>query len=418
MPAITLEEVLRARKIVVCCGSGGVGKTTCAAALGLAAARRGRRVLVCTIDPAKRLANSLGLAELGNEEREVAPELIRAGGVEVAPGGSLWAMMLDTKRTFDRLIEKYAPTPEHARRILENHIYVKFSGQLAGSQEYMSMEKLHELYTSGKYELIILDTPPTKHALDFLSAPKRLSEFLEGSVIKWFVMPYFKAGKWSLGLVQAIAKKALDMLDQLFGLEMLKELSEFFQAFDALWGGFRERAEKVNELLRRADLSAFVIVTSPTRETVSEAQFFIDKLREGQMPIAGVIANRVHTDFLDGGGLASGPVAAGSATIEQGALREAARSEERMGWLEAAADETYAGDPAALRAVRKAVENFCEFQTLSHADRAHLAPLESGAREAGLFVREIPAFERDVHDVATLARLDGWLLEGAHAQAR
>ncbi len=399
--ANALDEVLRTRKVVVCCGSGGVGKTTCSAALALAAARRGRRTLVCTIDPAKRLANSLGIASLGNEELEVGAEKLREGGIELPPGGSLHAMMLDTKRTFDRLIERYAPSPEHAKRILTNHIYVRFSGQLAGSQEYMAMEKLYEVYTAGKYDLIVLDTPPTKHALDFLTAPKRLSEFLEGSTLKWFLTPYFTAGRWSFGIVQRVTKWVIDWLDQLFGLEMLKELSEFFRAFETLWGGFKERAEKVNELLRRPELAAFVIVTSATRETVSEAGYFIEQLRASSMPIAGVIANRVHTDFLDAGG---------DAAIEPGPLREAARSEESMRWLEASADEAFAGDPTALRAMRKAIENFCEFQSIAAADRARLAPLEADARRQGLFVREIPAFERDVHDVAGLERLDVWLL--------
>ncbi len=396
-----LEALLREKRMLVCVGSGGVGKTTVAAALGLAAARRGRRTVVCTIDPARRLADSLGIGELGNEVREVPPARLRAGGAEPAPGGALYAMMLDVKRTFDRLIERYAGSPEAAERIFRNHFYQKISSQIAGSQEYMAMEKLYELFHEGRFDLIVLDTPPTKHALDFLRAPKRLTDFLEGSVLRWFVTPYFRAGRFGFNLASRFARKALEWADEMFGMAFLKELNEFFIAFEGLYRGFRERAERVSELMRRADLNAFIVVTSPSRDTVSEARFFLEQLREFGMPVGGVIANRVHPLF---GGDAEGP------------LGRALADEEARRALEAGVREALAGeDPVAARAVEKAIENFCEFESLARADRAHLQPLWdlAGTLAGGgpLFAGEIPAFERDVYDIEGLARLGAALLE-------
>lgn len=396
---MTMNALLLEKKMLVCCGSGGVGKTTVAAALALAAARRGRRAVVCTIDPAKRLANSLGITELGNDVKEVPPEKLAQGGVVLAPGGSLSALMLDVKRTFDKLIERYAPDPATAANIQKNHFYQKISSQLAGSQEYMAMERLYELHHEGRYDLIVLDTPPTKHALDFLRAPKRLTDFLDGSVLKWFVTPYFKAGIFGLNLASRIAKKAIEWADELFGMAFLKELNEFFQAFEGLYAGFRERAEKVNELMRREDLNAFLLVTSPTRETVAEAQYFHEQLRAFGMPVGGLIANRVHPIF--GGAERGGP------------LGQALESEEAAGALLGEVRARLAGAPALERALEKAIENFCEFEALAAADRAHLGPLIAAMSEAGLSVRTIPAFERDVYDIAGLARLDEWLVEGA-----
>jgi anion-transporting ArsA/GET3 family ATPase len=402
MSAATLDRLVREKRMLVCCGSGGVGKTTVAAAIALAAARRGRRAVVCTIDPAKRLANSLGIGELGNDVKEVAAQKLAEGGVALPSGGALFAMMLDVKRTFDKLIERYAPDPATAANIQKNHFYQKISSQLAGSQEYMAMEKLYELHQEGRYDLIVLDTPPTKHALDFLRAPKRLTDFLDGSVLKWFVMPYFKAGRFGFNIAGKIAKKAIEWADEMFGMAFLKELNEFFQAFDGLYAGFRERAERVNELMRRADLNAFLLVTSPTRETVAEAQYFDEQLRAFGMPVGGLVANRVHSLF-------------GGAGSRAGALGAALASEEAAGRLLQEVRARFAAEPALARALEKAIENFCEFETLADADRAHLEPLAQAMAAAGLFVRRIPAFERDVYDVAGLARLDEWLLEAAPA---
>jgi anion-transporting ArsA/GET3 family ATPase len=399
-PETTLEQLLGEKRMLVCVGSGGVGKTTISAAIALAAARRGRRAIVCTIDPAKRLANSLGIAELGNDVKEVSAEKLAEGGVTLPPGGSLYAMMLDVKRTFDRLIERYAPNAEVAADIQKNHFYQKISSQLAGSQEYMAMEKLYELHHEGRFDLIVLDTPPTKHALDFLRAPKRLTDFLDGSVLKWFVMPYFKAGRFGFNIAGKIAKKAIEWADEMFGMAFLKELNEFFQAFEGLYQGFRERAEKVNDLMRRADLNAFILVTSPTRETVAEARYFDEQLRAFGMPVGGVIANRVHPRFC---GMA----------IEGTRLAASLASEEAANALAADAKARFAARGPLGRAVPKAIQNFYEFEMLAAADRAHLDPLLGATRAAGLFVREVPAFERDVYDVGGLARLDRWLFPGA-----
>jgi anion-transporting ArsA/GET3 family ATPase len=390
---ITLDDLVREKRMLVCVGSGGVGKTTLSAALALAAARRGRRAVVCTIDPARRLADSLGIRELGNEVKKIPEARLAEGGAPLAPGGALYAMMLDVKRTFDRLIERYAPDSASAERIMKNHFYQKISSQLAGSQEYMAMEKLYELFHEGRFDLIVLDTPPTKHALDFLSAPKRLTDFLAGSVLEWFVMPYFKAGRFGFSIASRVARKAIEWADDLFGMAFLKELNEFFIAFEGLYAGFRERAEKVSELMKRADLNAFIVVTGPARDTVGEARFFIEKLREFAMPVGGVIANRVHPEF-------------GCEADARRPLCRALEDERAMRALEEAARAALGAEPALERAFGKALENFCEFEALARADREHLEPLLSTIREAGLFTRVIPAFERDVHDIAGLVRLD------------
>ena len=392
-----LEHLLRERRLIVCVGAGGVGKTTIAAALALAAARRGRRVLVCTIDPARRLATSLGIGELGNEEREVPPNFLRASGVILAEGGSLHAMMLDTKRTFDRLISRYAPSPEAAERILANSIYQKVSSELSGSREYMSMEKLYELHMEGRYDLVVLDTPPTKHALDFLNAPKRLTDFLQGSVFRWFVLPYFEAGRIGMGFANRLAQKALTWIEDLFGLDLLKELNDFFRLFENMYGGFKERAEKVGNLMRSAELCAFVLVTSPTRETIGEALRFYEQLRAFQMPVVGVVANRVHPHFVAVGKLG-------------GPLREAAAGEQGMRRLREEIQRTFFRDPVLASAVMKAVSNFFEFERLAEADRVNLQPIVTAARSGGIFVCEIPALEEDVHDIAALDRIDRYLL--------
>lgn len=376
-----LARLLRDGEVIVCCGSGGVGKTTVSAALGLAAARRGRNVLVCTIDPARRLASSLGLKELASEAYRVPDAILEEAGVPLPEGGALSAMMLDTKSTFDRLIERHAATEEVARRILTNHVYQQFSSQLAGSQEYMAMEKLFELHSSGLYDLIVLDTPPTKHALDFLHAPKRLSTFLEASVLKWFLLP-LKASGGLRGLGSKVFQKALSLLDSVFGMRIIEELAEFFAAFETLWGGFKERAEKVNALLRRADVAGFIVVSSATRETVQEALFFQEQLRSHALPLAGFVVNRVHPVIAD----------------------EAPES--------AARAEVDAKDPGLGEAVRAALEALVELDALGRSDRRNLTRIREVAREASVFIREIPALEHDIHDIAGLAELDEHLVEG------
>jgi anion-transporting ArsA/GET3 family ATPase len=253
---------LAQRSIVVCCGSGGVGKTTTAAALALEGARQGRRACVVTIDPAKRLADALGLGELTNEPR----------AIEGPWDGELWALMLDTKSTFDSLVTRYAASPEQAASILDNRLYRNISGALSGTQEYMAMEKLYELSNEGRFDLIVVDTPPTRNALDFLDAPRRLTRFLDNRIFRLLMMPTTR--------------------------EMVNDAVAFFQAFEGMEEGFRQRAAAVFELLK-AESTAFVLVTSPRRDAVQEAGFFASKLGESGIDVNGLVVNRLHPRFGD-----------------------------------------------------------------------------------------------------------------------
>ncbi len=289
-----LAKGLAEKRILVVGGAGGVGKTTTAAALGLQAAVQGRRVLVCTIDPARRLATSLGLERLTGTPRRL--DLHR-----LAPdaSGQMWAMMLDTKRTFDALVERHTPDPEARDRILQNRFYRHVSTALAGSHEYMAMEKLLDLDDDERFDLVVLDTPPTRHALDFLEAPDRLMGFLDTSVLKWVLKPYFVAGRLTLKVATRTGALALSLADRFLGLQFLQDLSEFFLAFDGMYDGFKERAARVRELLR-ARSSGFVVVTSPSRLSLDQARYIHRRLRESELPFVGFVANRVHVEPAGG----------------------------------------------------------------------------------------------------------------------
>jgi anion-transporting ArsA/GET3 family ATPase len=277
-------ELLEGRRIVVCAGAGGVGKTTTAAAIAMGMAERGWKVAVVTIDPAKRLADSLGLEELGNEPRRVEGEF----------EGELWALMLDSKRTFDALIERLAPDPATRDEILSNRIYQQLSGAVAGSQEFTAIAKLYELDQQGEYDLLVLDTPPSRNALDFLDAPGRLSAFFQGRAIKMFLRPTGLLGRGT-GLV-------FGLLERLTGVDMLHDLSVFFRALGGMIDGFTERARRVGALLEDPG-TTFVIVTAPRHDPVEEAIFFHRKLADASMPFGGLVVNRVHVAReVDGAG--------------------------------------------------------------------------------------------------------------------
>lgn len=294
-------------RVCVCAGSGGVGKTTTAAALGLEAARRGRRVAVITIDPARRLAQSLGVPDLGNETLRVEPELLEAAGIELR--GELWAMMLDPKRTFDGVVETYAPDERTRDAVLSNRIYRQLSSAVAGSQEYMAMERLYELHESGEFELVVLDTPPARNALDFLDAPERLLRFIDSRSLRMFLSP----GRAGLRVFGAGAGVALSALERVTGVELLRDLSDFFTSFGGMVGGFRERAGRVSELLRD-DSTRFVLVTTPRPGAVAEAVDLRDRLAERGIVFGGTVVNRVHSE-----GLAEGAIEATQEALE-GAL--------------------------------------------------------------------------------------------------
>jgi anion-transporting ArsA/GET3 family ATPase len=284
-----LRRALAERRILVVCGSGGVGKTTTAAALALRAALAGRRALVCTIDPSRRLATSLGLGALSGRPRLL--DLSRLGG---APG-TLHAVTLDPRSTFDALVERYAKDEAAKERILGNRFYREVSAALAGSHEYMAMEKLLELAADERYDLVVLDTPPTRHALDFLETPDRLLSFLDASILRYFLRPYFVAGRLTLKVATKTGALALKLADRFLGLRFLEDLSEFFLAFESMYDGFKERAGKVYALLRD-ERSGFVLVASPSRAALGEALYLHGRLEEKGMPFVALVVNRVHPE--------------------------------------------------------------------------------------------------------------------------
>jgi len=276
-------------RVIVCCGSGGVGKTTTAASLGIRAAERGRRVCVMTIDPARRLAQSMGLTELDNTPRAV-------NDVDTSNGGSLDAMMLDMKRTFDEIVEAQSD-PERAQQILDNPFYQALSSSFAGTQEYMAMEKLGQLRAAAEatdtWNLIIVDTPPSRSALDFLDAPKRLGSFLDGRLMKLLSAPARGAGKFGAKVMNAGMSMVTGTLTKLIGAQVLKDLQTFVASFDALFGGFRQRAEATYAQLQAPD-TRFLVVAAPERDALREASYFVERLAGENMPLAGLILNRVQ----------------------------------------------------------------------------------------------------------------------------
>lgn len=274
-------------KIIVCCGSGGVGKTTTAAALGVRAAERGRDVVVLTVDPARRLAQSMGLSELDNNPRRI----------EVEGDGELHAMMLDMKRTFDEIVEAHAD-PDRARQILANPFYQSLSSSLSGTQEYMAMEKLGQLHRSGAWDLIIVDTPPSRNALDFLDAPERMGRFLDGRFMKILAAPAKTGGRFGVKVISAGFGMFTGVINKVLGVQLLRDVQTFVAAFDTMFGGFRERAEKTFKLLQTPG-TAFLVVAAPEPDALREASYFVERLAEERMPLAGLVVNRVHESSAD-----------------------------------------------------------------------------------------------------------------------
>jgi anion-transporting ArsA/GET3 family ATPase len=337
-----LSDRLDGKRIVIVAGSGGVGKTTASAALALGLAAAGRRVAVVTIDPARRLADSLGLEELGNEPRRVDPGLLAGHGIEMR--GELWAMMLDPKATFDDLVVKLSPDDSTREDVLDNRIYKQLSSAIAGSQEFSAVAKLYDISREERFDVVVLDTPPSRNALDFLDAPDRLSDFFEGRALKLFLVP--------TGIAARVMSKGtavvFSVLKRLTGVDLLDDVSQLFGALGGLIDGFRERASAVKALLGDP-ATTFLIVTSPEREPVAEAIFFHGKLREARMPFGGLIVNRtvvaepslgdadaVHAELTDAlGDALAAKVAASVADLHLLAARDAASIEH----LKAALDE-------------------------------------------------------------------------------
>jgi anion-transporting ArsA/GET3 family ATPase len=290
-----LAERLQGKRVCICAGPGGVGKTTTSAAIALGLARRGQKVAVLTIDPAKRLATALGLEELDGEPHLVDPATLAAQGIELAPGGELWAMTLDVKGTFDGLIERLAPDEKTRAEVLENRIYRELSTAVAGSQEFTAVARLYELDRNGDFDVVVLDTPPSRNALDFLDAPGRLQQFFEGRALRVFLAPGGIAARFlgrGTGLV-------LSMFTRVTGIDLMGDISTFFGSLGSITEGIGERARGIGALLRE-DATAFMLVTSPAPEPAREAMYLAGKLHEAGMHRGGLIVNAVHVEGLHG----------------------------------------------------------------------------------------------------------------------
>lgn len=376
--------------VIVCCGAGGVGKTTTAAALGLHAAERGRRAVVLTIDPARRLAQSMGLEHLDNTPRPVT-------GVDTAAGGSLDAMMLDMKSTFDEVVAAHA-TAEKAEEILANPVYQAVSSSFAGTQEYMAMERLGQLRAEalqdGRWDLIIVDTPPSRSALDFLDAPARLGSFLDGKFIRLLSTPARVGGKASLRLFGMGMGVVNATLGRLLGRELLRDVSQFVTSMDTVFGGFRARAEQTHALLAD-DTTRFVVVAAPERDALREAGYFVSRLAKDRMPLAGLVVNRVT--------VAAAPLSPARALAAAEQLEEANATDDAAEARAVQDGEWTAGQTAAL--------------LRTHADRAEIAVRQRqlirdfAAAHPRLPSVQVPAAAADIVD------LDGLRSVGAHLTA-
>jgi anion-transporting ArsA/GET3 family ATPase len=374
---VSVAELLEGKRVCVCGGSGGVGKTTTSAAIALGMAALGRKVAVVTIDPAKRLANALGLEALENEPRLVAGERLSGAGLELR--GELWAMMLDPKRTFDELIERIAPDPSRAQEIKANRVYGELSTAVSGSQEFTAVAKLFELDQEGRFDLLVLDTPPSRNALDFLDAPGRLTSFLEGSGLKAFRRPS-GVGMRVLGRG---AMPLLAALRRVTGIDLLADLATFFQLLGDMTDDFSQRAARVEEMLR-ADTTAFLLVTSAQRESIEEAIWFRQTLEHGGLPFSGVVVNRVHHDLL--GDSEPDDVADALAQVLKPKL---------------------AG---------RVAENLRDYHVLAQRDQRNVALLEAELDAEPLLL--IPHLDDDVHDIEGLLRMHRYLFASRAERTR
>jgi anion-transporting ArsA/GET3 family ATPase len=395
----SLRPLVDARRILICVGSGGVGKTTTSATLALSAALTGKKVLALTIDPARRLADALGLRALGHDVQRVPDEKLdevaRRRGQSRTPGGALFALMLDQKRAFDELVERYARDPALQQRILKNAIYRQISASLAGSHEYAAMSKLYVLAKEGDWDLIVLDTPPTANALDFLEAPDRLSEAVDSPALQWFIKPYLReTGSFSLRLFGVGGAFVLRGISRFVGSQFLQQMAEFFVEFSEVTAGFRERAREVRALLRRPEV-AFILVCSPEPLSVEEALYFHGRLSKAQMPLGGIVVNRVNAAGPDLG-----------ADVEKLLADKLAARPELRGFL----------DDDRERLAADLGRTYSEQQVVAAADAAAIAMLREKIRAPGPGpgsaeppICRVPMFEHDIYDAAGIALVSEYL---------
>jgi anion-transporting ArsA/GET3 family ATPase len=367
---MSVATLLEGKRVCVCGGSGGVGKTTTSAAIALGLAAQGAKVAVVTIDPAKRLANALGLDELQNEPHRVA-------GIEVE--GELWAMMLDPKRTFDELIDRVAPDEQRAQEIKANRVYRELSTAVSGSQEFTAVAKLYELARDGEFDVLVLDTPPARSALDFLDAPGRLTSFLEGRALRAFVRPT----GIGMRIVGRGAAPLLQALRRITGVDLLTDLATFFGLLGNMTEDFSRRAAEVEQLLKSPQ-TAFLLITTSERAPINEAIWFWRTLEQGGLPFAGVVVNRVHHDML------------GDAEPDH-------------------LDAALAGAVGAELA-RAVAQNFHDYHVLARRDAHNIARLEAELDGHPLLL--VPHLDDDVHDLEGLARVQRYLFASAAERER
>ncbi|GAA3379801.1 ArsA family ATPase [Streptomyces racemochromogenes] len=413
-------------RIIVCCGAGGVGKTTTAAALGVRAAERGRKVVVLTIDPARRLAQSMGIDSLDNTPRRV-PGIEGGGG---AGGGELHAMMLDMKRTFDEIVESHADG-ERARAILANPFYQSLSAGFAGTQEYMAMEKLGQLRARDDWDLIVVDTPPSRSALDFLDAPKRLGSFLDGKFIRVLMAPAKVGGRAGMAFLNVGMSMMTGTLSKLMGASLLKDVQTFVAAMDTMFGGFRTRADATFRLLQ-APGTAFLVVAAPEPDALREAAYFVERLAAERMPLAGLVLNRVHGS--DAEQLSAERALAAAENLEEGGIVD--QESGKAGLRDAADDGSPGvGDVHDQRDVNDVndtndvdgvngvdgVDQITAGLLRLHAERMQVIAREQRTRDRftslhpEVAVAEVAALPGDVHDLAGLRAIGERLAAGVPA---
>lgn len=367
---VLLKKLINEKKVLICCGSGGVGKTTTSAALALYAATQGLKTIVLTIDPAKRLANSLGIKKLDYREKEIPREEMKKAGLK--PRAPLFAMMLDTKRTFDEIIVKYAPDREKADAILKNKLYQHLSNMIAGSQEYMAMEKLYEIVQERDYDLIVLDTPPSRHALEFLDAPKKMSEMIGNSIMNWFLKPSLFVSRAGLRFLDRSMRRVLQSFDRVAGFEFLQDLSDMLISTSGMLEGFQERAQKVGRLLHD-ERTSLILISSPQPIPLREAAFFYQKINEYSLPFSGFLFNRVQ--LLSPAGL---PNSTGLSDSTKTEYQEMVRL----------------------------------FHNLHERDQHELKKFKEEMKlSKEVFVKTVPQLDHDVHDLAGLKELGELLFQ-------
>jgi len=378
-----LESLLAAKEIVIACGSGGVGKTTtAAAAAAMAATRQGGRVLVLTVDPAKRLATALGLDGFGNEASRVPDEAFRNAGVQ--PRGELWAAMLDTRQSWDDLVRRHAPDARTAEQILANKLYANISGRFVQSHEYIAMERLYELHRSGRYDLIVVDTPPTRNALDFLEAPSRMADFFSSRFLKLLSAPSRNR------LVSAATRPFYLVADRILGSQFLSDIAEFFALFERMGPGFVERARAVERVLHDRR-TTFLVITTLEAAPAHEAEFFVTSLNRMGYHLGAVVLNRALPSWL----LAEAPA------------RLAARLRDEVDPAVAALAPGLGSEPAQVqRVLCEVADAFLNYQVVAQREAEQKAELAAGPE----ILVTVPAFDEDIHDLAGLLRLGEALL--------